>query len=104
MASTSKRRFEAENGGSGGVVEFMVRFSDERVCADRLLGARNPGGWVCPKCGNRRRAPMSGRPRPPTSGSTPPTSCRTRSAASPERNSPAPSRPTSDAMAGSECP
>ena len=61
MASTSKRQFEAENGRSGGIVEFMARFSDERTCADYLLDARNPGGWVCPRCGNRRCTPMSGR-------------------------------------------
>ena len=34
MASTSKRQFEEENGRSGGIVEFMARFSDER--ADRV--------------------------------------------------------------------
>lgn len=119
MASTSRRRFEAEDGRSGGVVEFMSRFSDERACADYLLDSRNPGGWVCPRCGNRRCTPMPGRPHshrctrcpeqvsvtagtsmegtkvPPASGSTPSTSCRTRSAASPARSSPAPSRPTS---------
>ena len=33
------------------LIEFQQRFSDEAACAQYLIAARWPGGFVCPGCG-----------------------------------------------------
>lgn len=37
------------------VLEFQQWFSDEKACVDYLYQSRWPEGFVCPKCGSRRR-------------------------------------------------
>ncbi|MDP9860341.1 transposase-like protein [Olsenella profusa DSM 13989] len=63
MTSMSARMVAAADGGDGDLLSWVARYGDEASCEEGLMRLRFPGGWVCPRCGNRRCSPVAGRPR-----------------------------------------
>ena len=63
MTSMSARMVAAADGGDGDLLSWVARHGDEASCEEGLMRLRFPGGWVCPRCGNRRCSPVAGRPR-----------------------------------------
>lgn len=61
MASTPAWEYRAHAGAEGSLLEFVGRYGSERACEERLLEEKFPGGFVCPRCGNRRCSPVAGR-------------------------------------------
>lgn len=58
MASLSARMARAADGGDRDLLSWIARHGDEGLCEETLMRLRFPGGWVCPRCGNRRCIPV----------------------------------------------
>jgi hypothetical protein len=63
MASPGARVAGTADGGDGDLLSWVARYGDEGSCEEALMRLRLPGGWACPRRGNRRRGPVAGRPR-----------------------------------------